>query len=262
MIKNFLKKTYRSLKMHNEVHRLGTNNVFYTVTESTNALTNAEKSKIPYRFDVINLLTELVKSENYLEIGVRNPDDNFNLIKSKNKYSVDPGLEFKSNPVDFQMTSDEFFLKLRAGQLKLENTIKFDVIFIDGLHLAEQVEKDIVNSIEFLSENGFIVLHDCNPPTQFHGRENFEHNFTPAGGSWNGTTWKAFVDARTKYYSCCVDTDWGVGVISKKPRANFSLLENNTNRFFEYNVFDSKRKEQLNLLDFASFSESMKNLKS
>lgn len=34
------------------------------------------------------------------------------------------------------MTSDDFFIKLENNEI-LDN-IKFDVIFIDGLHLAEQ----------------------------------------------------------------------------------------------------------------------------
>ena len=59
---------------------------------------------------------------------------NFNKIKATKKYSVDPGIEFKENPVDFKMTSD-VFLKLSTNQV-LSNDIEFDVIFIDGLHLA------------------------------------------------------------------------------------------------------------------------------
>ena len=69
----------------------------------------------------------------YLEIGVRNPDDNFNRIKAEDKYSVDPGVEFKVNPVDFKLTSDQFFAQLLNGEV-LNQNILFDVIFIDGLH--------------------------------------------------------------------------------------------------------------------------------
>jgi hypothetical protein len=200
-------------------------------------------------------LSAQIKAQNYLEIGVRNPADNFNLINCVNKYSVDPGVEFELNPVDFQMTSDEFFQKLKQDKLKIARSIKFDIIFIDGLHLSEQVDKDISNAIEFLSEDGIILLHDCNPPTEFHARENFEFNFTPAGGAWNGTTWKAFVKARKSYYSCCIDTDWGVGIISKKERPHFNKLDLIENTFFEYNNFNLNRKEQLNLISFDVFTK-------
>ena len=50
------------------------------------------------------------------------------------------------------MTSDEYFLKIK------DTGIKFDIIFIDGLHLDYQVNLDLKNSLKHLSENGFIVI--------------------------------------------------------------------------------------------------------
>ena len=40
---------------------------------------------------------------------------------------------------------------------------KFDIIFIDGLHEYDQVKKDIVNSLKFIDEKGFILIHDLLP---------------------------------------------------------------------------------------------------
>lgn len=137
----------------------------------TQKMNELELAKEPKRFDIINFLLEsLNRPTTYLEIGVRNPDDNFNKINSETKYSVDPGIEFEENPVDFKVTSDEFFDGLRKGTF-LDKDIRFDVIFIDGLHLAEQVDRDITNALEYLTDDGFIVLHDCNPPTEWHARE-------------------------------------------------------------------------------------------
>lgn len=80
--------------------------------------TKAEQAKRPYRYDVINdLLQRFDGPTRYLEIGVRNPNDNFAKIGANEKHSVDPGVEFKSNPVDFKLTSDEFFGQLEAGRL-------------------------------------------------------------------------------------------------------------------------------------------------
>ncbi|HET9055351.1 MAG TPA: class I SAM-dependent methyltransferase, partial [Chitinophagaceae bacterium] len=132
-----------------------------------------EENKKPARTEIINFLLSLLNRETtYLEIGVRNPDDNFNHIKANIKYSVDPGLEFKSNPADFKMTSDDFFEKMEKGEV-LSGNIKFDLIFVDGLHLAEQADKDIKNAERYIKEDGFIVVHDCNPPTEWHAREEF-----------------------------------------------------------------------------------------
>lgn len=221
----------------------------------TQEKSNSEIRKTPYRYDIINfLLTSLNRDTTYLEIGVRNPNDNFNKIDSKIKYSVDPGIEFKENPVDFKVTSDEFFDKLRRGEV-LTSNIKFDVIFIDGLHLAEQVDRDIKNALEFIKDDGYIVLHDCNPPSEWHARENHSYSLSPAGYFWNGTTWKAFLKARYRndITSACIDTDWGVGVISKnKFLGKAPVIQN---EFFEFSILEGNRKELLNLISFDELKE-------
>ena len=52
------------------------------------------------------------------------------------------------------MTSDDFFR---------DNKEKFDLIFIDGLHETNQVDRDIENSLKFINKGGTILLHDCLP---------------------------------------------------------------------------------------------------
>jgi hypothetical protein len=73
---------------------------------------------------------------------------------------------------------------------------------------------------------------------------------TPAKGHWNGTTWKAFVKWRSnpEVQSCCVDTDWGIGILSKS--AAIGSYISKSNDFFEYNTFANERKHYLNLVDF------------
>lgn len=212
----------------------------------------AQKESVVKRTDVINFLLNFFDTPTYLEIGVRNPDHNYNKVTCKQKYGVDPGLEFGSNPVKFKMTSDVFFEKLSSGDI-LGKEVKFDVIFIDGLHLADQVERDISNSLKHLSENGFIVLHDCNPPTEFHASETYDYMLSPSQGAWNGTTWKAFAKYRKdlNVHSCCIDTDWGIGIISKTTKlVNVSKV---VNPYFEYFILSENRKETLGLVDFETF---------
>jgi hypothetical protein len=213
-----------------------------------------EIDKVPLRTDIINYLLSKIKKENatYLEIGVRYPDENFNKINSKIKYSVDPGIEYEVNPVDFKVTSDVFFKQLNDGFI-LSKDIKFDVIFIDGLHLAEQVDRDIENALKYLEPEGFIVLHDCNPPTEFHASETYLYRMSPSTVYWNGTTWKAFFKYRQRedLFTCCIDTDWGIGIISKTINiGNPTKIEN---VFFEYKVLNDNRKDSLNLLSFNEF---------
>lgn len=212
-----------------------------------------EVSKTPLRTEIINYLLSLNSKDTcYLEIGVRNPEYNFDQIEAKQKYSIDPGIEFKKNPVDFKMTSDEFFQKLGANEI-LSNDIKFDVIFIDGLHLASQVDIDVKNALKYIKDDGFIVLHDCNPPTEWHARESYEYFQTPALGFWNGTTWKAFLKWRynPSVNSCCIDSDWGVGILSKNRKIGEHIELQNP--FFEFALLEANRKEYLNLIDFETF---------
>jgi hypothetical protein len=219
-----------------------------------------EISKSPKRTTIINFLLSLNQNDTcYLEIGVRNPKHNFSSINATKKYSVDPGIEFKTNPVDFKMTSDTFFEKLSRNEI-LSNDIKFDVIFIDGLHLADQVDRDIENAFKYVKDDGFVVLHDCNPPTEWHARESYDYRNTPAGGKWNGTTWKAFLKWRfnSSVNSCCIDSDWGVGILSKKYPIGKHI--DVVNPFFEYNTLEENRKKHLNLIDFESFKNTVGNI--
>lgn len=108
-----------------------------------------------------------------------------------------------------------------------------------------------------LNNDGFIVLHDCNPPTEWHARETYDYKGSPAKGCWNGTTWKAFAKARKRddISACCIDSDWGVGIISKTR----SLGEKNevNNPFWEFSVFAENRAETLNLMSFEELKSKL-----
>lgn len=105
--------------------------------------------------ELINFLIKDRQLKSYVEIGTFNRDHNFNLIKCLFKTCVDPDPNAKADCV---MTSDQFFSEVPE--------LTADLIFIDGLHYADQVKKDFENALRCLSENGFIVMHDCNPPTE------------------------------------------------------------------------------------------------
>jgi hypothetical protein len=192
------------------------------------------------RYDIINHLVEKYKLINYLEIGVFK-GENIKKIQAAHKDGVDPGAEgFTTPEVNYPMTSDEFF-KLLEGH----DEIKYDIIFIDGLHHADQVEKDIKNALNHVVKGGFIVLHDCNPIS-------YEAQLIPRQTvAWNGDTWKAFVNFKLNNpsYKCCVvDTDFGVGIIHNN--GNEYKIEN---RIDDWDYFNSNRKELLNLISTDEF---------
>jgi len=83
---------------------------------------------------------ERVKEEYNESINFNDIEKNFD-INSKNY----------SNIYKIKKYSDEFFLK---------NNQTFDIIYVDGHHLAEQVYKDAVNSWNVLNKNGLLIFDD------------------------------------------------------------------------------------------------------
>lgn len=200
------------------------------------------------RTDIINYCIKKNKYISYLEIGVRDPNNgNFNSIKIKNKLGVDPKPKIKQSNI-YVGTSDDFFKN---------NKQKFDIIFIDGLHLEEQVDKDIINSLECITDKGLILLHDCNPPTKLHQREQYKVNGKYP--SWNGTVWRSIAKLRMTRSDLkinVIDTDWGVGVIKKsKDEELYPYKEN-----FTYDLLEKDRKKLLKLVKAKTFKTFIDNL--
>ena len=145
------------------------------------------------RYDLINYLIEKNKFLNYLEIGVFH-GDNIRLIKALHKDGVDPGHEGIVAPeVTYPMTSDDFFELIKG------HDIKYDIIFIDGLHHKEQVDKDIKNSLNHLVPNGYILLN------------------------------------RPDLEVIVVDTDFGVGVVNFGKMTPYNKLKDITWEYFQEN---------------------------
>lgn len=206
------------------------------------------------RYDIINLIVQQNGFKNYLEIGVCDPSICFDKILCETKDSVDPGIEYSVNPVTYPFTSDVFFNKLDNGKLDRAKDYKWDVIFIDGLHISDQVLKDVVNSLNHLSSDGHILLHDCNPPDIFYAREDYYVNGQQR--PWNGTVWKAlyYLRANSDLDICTVDTDWGVGIVrnpkgQKRPDVQFN------NNFYEYHIMAANRKAHLGLIEVAELQD-------
>jgi hypothetical protein len=182
--------------------------------------------------DIVNFLIKKYDYKKYLEIGVM-VSRNFNLINIESKESVDPYY-----PATHQVTSDDFFNSI-------DSSIKYDIIFIDGLHYSEQVYKDILNSLDHLNDNGIILCHDMNPPFEVLQRKE------SIVESWNGDCWKAFVKLRNERADlnmCVIDTDWGIGIIKRGSQSTIVIPED-----IDYWYFTENRKELLNLIDVEEF---------
>lgn len=162
------------------------------------------------RWDIINSLIKKYKYKSYLEIGTQDPKSNFDKIVTLDKVSIDP---FPRGEVTFTGTSDEYFESIKIKELK------FDIIFIDGLHHYEQVLADISNSLKHLSKGGTIVCHDC-LPTNSKMQERNDH-----GGEWTGDVWKAIAYLRMNtddLHIQVVDTDYGCGILQEGTNIKFT----------------------------------------
>ncbi|MFI3189742.1 hypothetical protein BCS42_03290 [Crenothrix sp. D3] len=196
-----------------------------------------------YRFDIINALIKRYSYQRYLEIGVEGGEA-FSNVQCALKHGVDP---FSVNAT-FRIPSDDFFDMINED-------VEYDIIFVDGLHVEDQAQRDIENSLLHLSEGGVIVVHDCNPPTEWHQRsyEEFLQHYSP----WNGTTWRGFVNLRASrpdIEMCVIDTDWGCGIVTQNGEGQdvIDLPDNYT-----YTDFQAHRKEWLNLISVDEFLQTL-----
>tara|TARA_B100001094_G_scaffold193240_1_gene187111 strand:- start:261 stop:932 length:672 start_codon:yes stop_codon:yes gene_type:complete len=203
---------------------------FYSIfIENFNKKIKYNWESFPRRYDIINKIIIKRNYTSYLEIGCFK-DETFNQINIKKKIGVDP-----VSGGNLRMTSDQFFI---------ENKEKFDLIFIDGLHVYEQVIKDIFNSIKVLKENGIILVHDCLP------RKLWYQTPIRMSDTWNGDVWKAIVECRTleniDTYTCLADE--GIGVI--KVQKNNNLLNLNLSNFknLKYKEYYTNRESLMNII--------------
>lgn len=130
--------------------------------------------------DWLTMFAKNIKPSAYLEIGSK-CGQTLKQVRPycKQVYGVDPAIKpaqkeelygADSNTRIFMMTSDSFFTT--------SNLPLFNLIFIDGKHTKEQVEKDFNNALNFLTNTGYILMHDTVPQTR------------DAAGGGTGTVWE------------------------------------------------------------------------
>ena len=222
------------------------------------------------RKEVIQRIIDKKQAKNYLEIGVFKGDC-FLHIKAKRKFAVDPEFKIdweirKDNPLKrikkaifntyenyYQVTSDEFFYKKED----YFNWIKFDVVFIDGLHTYHQSYKDTINALDSIHDDGVVILHDCNPTTEVEAYpaqtwdEAQSLNLPGWDGQWNGDVWKTILhlrETRDDLDILVLDCDCGLGIIKKAKTKKLGL--NLTEKDIEslpYQFLAAQREKILNL---------------
>ena len=188
------------------------------------------------RYDIIQNIINKRGFKSFLEIGSFN-NDTFDKILVQNKVGVDP-----ERGGNIRLTSDEFFKT---------NKSFFDIVFIDGLHLYEQVRKDFFNSLNFLNPGGVILIHDC-LPSKFRDQVRLRSHEL-----WNGDVWKLVVELRTldyiQLYTIIADYDVAIVKIGK----NENILKFNKDfRKLTYKDYCSNHEQFMNAI---KYEELVKN---
>lgn len=137
---------------------------------------------------VLRQLHLRIKPEWYLEIGTFK-GDSLELSRART-VAIDPQFKVRSNVlrgkpqcIFLQDTSDAAFSSGVLDALK----VRFDLAFLDGLHLYEYLLRDFMNAERYASPGAVCLMHDCLPPdTNMTVRDRSECR-TP---EWTGDVWK------------------------------------------------------------------------
>jgi hypothetical protein len=216
------------------------------------------------RNEVLQAIADRARAGSYLELGVEHGDTFFPL-RIPHKVGLDPHftftwkfraywtLRYPANATArlYRMTSDAFFARPPARD-------RFDLIFIDGLHTAEQSFRDVQNSLELLAPQGVIVMHDCSPPNQAaaHPASSYAHAVSlrlPGWtGAWTGDVWKTICRLRATRSDLQVfvlDCDFGLGIITRGHPENRLAVDQDMLDRMGYTELAADRKALLNLKD-------------
>ncbi len=210
------------------------------------------------RRDVIQSVIDRNGAQDYLEIGVHTGLC-FLRIKARRKVAVDPDPKIPAprrwrwalRNLDsryFRMTSDDFFARSASP-------LRFDVVFIDGLHTYEQSRRDAENALSLLAEGGVVIMHDCNPPNAAAAQPALSP--AQAGtlglpdwtGEWCGDVWKTICSLRSRkdLRAFVLDCDCGLGIITRgKPEDGLELTDADIEKM-GYADLDQDRKRLLDL---------------
>lgn len=209
---------------------------------------------------IIQALMKGKKLKNYLEIGVFNGHIFFR-VKSNFKVAVDPDFRFSKsrkigktilNPYNiynnyFNKTSDDFFAQ-DAPEVFARK--KIEISLIDGMHEYAFALRDVENTLQYLADDGVILLHDCNPLNSESACSFADWKARNFAGVWNGDVWKTILHLqclRNDLNVFVLDCDHGLGIVTKaKPAQTLHYTQAEIAQF-SYHDFNNCRQEWLNL---------------
>ena len=201
------------------------------------------RHKIESRTNLINHLIASKGYRRYLEIGVRDPTQQLRQGPRRGETQRRPR---PVGPVTFKLPSDEFFAQRAASA----DRAPYDLVFIDGLHIADQVERDISTAWTRWRPAACWWFTTA---TRRRGKRQLDV-YTPPD-RWNGSVWKAWAKlraTRADLFMCVIDMDEGCGVIRPGSQQLLSLPSLDY-AAMDYDYLASHRREVLNLVSRDQF---------
>lgn len=183
----------------------------------------------------LRLIHDHLRADTYLEIGVATASSLAMAGEDCFAIGIDPGFHIqrtiKAWAKLFYLPSDDFFAQYDTRQVLGGRDLKLS--FIDGLHTFDQVFRDLVNVMGFLSPDSHVVLHDVYPVHSVTAERVRRSVF------WTGDVWKV------------------VFLIQEfLPQLKFTTIPTAPSGLFLIKGFDGKRPE----IDSAKLSERVGEL--
>lgn len=161
--------------------------------------------------------------------------ENYDKIICENKECCD--ISDENYKPTYLMSSDEMFERMPLDK-------KYDIIFIDGMHEASYLYRDIINSLKHLNKNGLILCHDVLPHAYINTLE--FNGFHELGYGWTGDVWKVVEQLQKnniEFYTVH-NEDMGLGIIkyNDNPYRFNTIYENSSLKYeyvFGYNIINN-----------------------
>lgn len=192
-------------------------------------------------YELLQYLINTYNYQSYLEIGTEY-GYNFSKINCLHKECCDID-NTKFNNITYHMTSDEMF-----ERMSIDN--KYDIIFIDGMHDEDYVDRDIINSLKHLNPGGVVCIHDV-IPNYSSVQKTYELVESPEE-IWTGNVWKSItkLEYNNLEFYTVLNYDFGLTIIKYKENPYLLKLPNHKSPIQYKYVFND---------DYDFFKEPIEN---
>lgn len=146
--------------------------------EETISLDYSDKGDMAAHKLMIYSIVRGVKPKRILEIGIRSGISTMAMCKAIEDGRMDVDyhccdVDGKSQNIQSKTKVPLSFHIMLSDELAYKWDKDIDILFIDGSHQYAQVIRDYVNFSKFVRSNGFIFLHDTNPPSKKYMTPNY-----------------------------------------------------------------------------------------